>query len=242
MQCHTPGTISEDDLLRYTLDPQDLSSEASQHFETCPACRARADEYKTMSAALARKLHRWDCPTTLEISEYAAGLLTGKDRKKIEAHLKHCTHCAEEVAISQEFLGTPEPALPQRPRIKAALVQQHRLLEAQGAMSVRGENPWPRQYTIDGISLSLHLAPPSPPGIGGTALFGLISRLDTSQETLEDVEVHLLPTSITDQLLPPAAKIKLNNFMFQHIPPGSYELVIALPEGNVLIEELELRL
>ncbi|HEY7125312.1 MAG TPA: hypothetical protein VH540_15265, partial [Ktedonobacterales bacterium] len=129
--------------------------------------------------------------------------------------------------------------LPQRPRIKATLVQQHHLLEAQGA--VRGENVWPRQYTIDGLSLSLHLAPPSPPGIG-TALFGLISRLDASQATLDGVEVHLLPTSITDQLLPPAAKIKLNNFMFQHIPPGSYELVIALPEGIVLIEDLELRL
>ncbi len=240
MQCRAPGSISEDDLLRYALDPQDLSSEASHHFDVCPACRARADEYKTMSAALARKLHRWDCPPTLEISEYAAGLLTGKERKKIEVHLKHCTHCAEEVALSQEFLGTPEPAIAQRPRLKATLVQQHHLLEAQGAMSVRGEHAWPRQYTVDGISLSLHLAPPSPPGIG-TALFGLVSRLDTSQGTLDDVEVHLLPTSITDQLVPPAAKIQLNNFMFQHVPPGSYELVIVLPEGNVLIEDLELR-
>ncbi|HEY7419999.1 MAG TPA: zf-HC2 domain-containing protein [Ktedonobacteraceae bacterium] len=241
MQCRAPGIISEDDLLRYTLDPQDLSSEASQHFDICPLCRARADEYKTMSSTLARRLHRWDCPTTLEISEYAAGLLTDKERKKLEAHLKHCTHCSEEVAISQEFLGTPEPALPQRPRIKATLVQQHHLLEAQRAMSVRGDNPWPRQYTVDGISLSLHLAPPSPPG-RGTALIGLISRLDISQATLEDVEVHLLPTSITDQQVPPAVKIKLNNFMFQDIPPGSYELLIALPEGNVLIEDLELRL
>jgi hypothetical protein len=237
MQCRAPGIISEDDLLRYTLDPQELSLEASQHFDACPACRARAHEYRSVSTTLARRLHRWDCPTTQEISEYTARLLAARDRKRLEEHFKQCTHCSEEATISQEFLGAPEPALSQRPRLKAALVQQ-RLRESFAA--VRGEKPWPRQYTIDGISLSLHLAQPSPPGAGVT-LFGLISRLDTSLGALDDLEVHLLPTSITDQPAPLAAKITLHNFMFQHIPPGSYELLIALPEGTLLIEDLELQ-
>jgi anti-sigma factor RsiW len=238
MECFAPGTISDDDLLRYTLDPEDLSAEARQHFDECPACRARAADYRSVSTDLATRLHRWDCPTTLTLSEFAAGLLTGKERKQVEEHLKHCLHCSEEAAISREFLAAPTAAAPQRPLLKASLPKQQHVLEAYSG--VRGENLWPHQYTIDGISLSLHLAPPSPPG-AGASLIGLISRLDTSLATLDDIEVHLLPTSMPDQPVPQAARIKLNNFLFQHIPPGTYELLIALPEGNLLIKDIELR-
>jgi hypothetical protein len=238
MECCAPGTISDDDLLRYTFDPDELAAEARTHFDDCPACRARADDYRSVSNILVKRLHRWGCPTTLEISEYAAGLLTGKDRQKLEDHFKHCPHCAEEVSISREFLGTPEPAVTRRPVLKAALLQQRHLLEVAG---VRGDSPWPRQYTIDGISLMLELAPLAPPG-KNLSMVGMIYRLDTSLGPLDNIEVHLLPTSTTDQSAPLSTIIKGINFLLSNISPGSYELLIALPEGNLLIEDLELRL
>ncbi len=238
MECCAPGTLNDDDLLRYALDPDDLSAEARQHFAECVACSARAAEYRSFSTTLARPLYRWDCPTALQVSEYATGLLTGKERKKLEDHLKRCSRCSEEVSLSKEFLGTPQPAISPRPHLRATLLQTHHLLEAQAA--VRGEPLWPRQYTLDGISLSLHLAPPSPPATE-LSLIGQVFRLEAAPQTLDGVEVHLLPTATSDQNAPVSTSIQGINFFLSHLAPGTYELLIALPEGNLLIENIELR-
>lgn len=236
MECCAPGTISNDDFLRYALDPDDLSAEARQHFAACAACRARAAEYRTFSSTLARQLYRWDCPTTLQISEYAAGLLTGKERRKLENHLKRCSRCSEEAAVSKEFLGAPQPASPQRPRPMARLLRPQHLLEARAA--VRGENPWPRTAEIDGMRLSLELVTLAPPGV---ALTGLLVPLDDSRGSLEGMQVALFAGAATEQ--PPLSVTSVDqfgNFIFEHLSPGSYKLSLALSERIHFIEGIDI--
>jgi anti-sigma factor RsiW len=241
MDCRAPDAIHEDDLVIYALDPAELSAEVRQHLAECPACAERAADYQRFAHTLSARLYRWECPTTQEISDYVAGFLSGKRKREISAHLRRCPRCAEEVEISRQFL-TPTPALaPARPRLLAQLLPR-RIAEAAGA-GLRGggdDEGWPRQYQADGISLSLHRAA-APVGGAGAMLLGLISRADPSSEDLTGVEVRLLAADTPDQ--PPLLVEQiddLGNFVLSPVPSGRFDLLIALPEGDLVIERLEL--
>jgi len=243
MDCFTPDALHEDDLIISVLDPQELSAEARQHLAECPACAERAASYQRVAQRLSARLYRWDCPPTQEISDYAAGFMTGKRKREIGAHVRRCPRCAEEVAISRQFFAPPvtPAAAPVRPRLIAQLMPR-RITEATGAglRGGGGDEGWPRQYQADGISLSLHRAA-STMGGAGAMLLGLISRADSSAEDLSGVEVRLLVTGVPDL---PALLVEqiddLGNFVLSDVPAGRFDLLIALPEGDLVIEGLEL--
>jgi hypothetical protein len=241
MDCRAPDAIHEDDLVISALDPDALTAEARQHLAECPACAERAAEYQTFTRALSSRLYRWDCPTTLEISDYASGLLTGKRKRAISAHLKRCPHCAEEVEISREFLA-PTPHETARAGVGTRLFPS-RIFEA-AQVSLRGsadETAWPLEYHIDDITLSLDRTTLS---VGGTdsMLLGILLSADVARvKALEGVEVRLLVSGAPDQA--PLAVERIDDaasFAFSSVPIGRYDLLIALPEGDLVIQGIEL--
>ena len=241
MDCRAPDAIHEDDLVISALDADALTAEARQHLAECPACAERAAAYQTLTRTLSTRLYRWDCPTTLEISDYAAGLLTSKRRRAISAHLKRCPHCTEEVEMSREFLA---PSLQETARAAGgSRLFSSRIFEA-AQVSLRGsadETDWPLEYHIDDITLSLDRTTLS---VGGTdsMLLGILLSADVARvKALAGVEVRLLVSGALDQA--PLAVDRIDDaasFAFSSVPTGRYDLLIALPEGDLVIQGIEL--
>lgn len=239
----TPHMLNEDDLIAAVIDPDHLSAEARQHLAQCPTCAERAAPYRQVVSALTSRLYRWDCPNTQEISDYAAGWLRGKRRRALTLHVKRCPRCAEELEISRQFLApAPLPATPPQ-RLIARLVPRRAMGAALAGLrgaSSEDNGGWPRQYQVNGISLSLHRAAPSPGG-SGAMLLGLISRAEAPPEAFANREVRLIASDAPDR--PPLATEQiddLGNFVLSPIPTGRFDLLILLPEGELVIEGLEL--
>ena len=252
MECRSPDTIREDDLLIFALNPEELSAEARQHLKECLACAERAAAYQRFSHTLTTRLYRWDCPPTQEISDFAAGWLTGKQRRAVSMHLRRCPRCTEEFELSRQFLApAPLPAperwhepvaspVAARPRLIAQLLSR-RITEG-ALLGLRGESSagWPRQYQVGDISLSLHRATASAGGTGAM-LLGLISRAQTPPDAFVGTEVRLFPPSAEEQTPVTVEQIDdLGNFILSPPPAGRFDLLIVLPEGDLVIEGLEL--
>jgi len=239
----TPHILDEDDLVAAIVDPEMLSAETRQHLAQCPTCAERAAPYRQFISALTSRLYRWDCPQTQEISDYAAGWLRGKRRRALTLHLRRCPRCAEELEISRQFL-TPTPGpLATRPRLIAQLVPRRTIGPAlagiRGGSSENNEG-WPRQYQIGSISLSLHRAAPASGG-SGAMLLGLISRAEAPPDSFTDIEVRLIAAAHPDESSVVTEQIDdLGNFVLSPIPTGRFDLLISLPEGDLVIEGLEL--
>ncbi|GEM_PF-1768660 len=253
MDSPPPHLLDEDTLVMAAWDADALTAEAHQHLAECPTCSERVASYQLARKSLTAYLYRWDCPDTQEISDYAAGFIKGKRRRELANHVRQCRHCAEEVQASQEFLAPSPPALPPMPlplpipfpesgrRLIARLLPQR----APGAAlaGLRGGETgdgWPRQYEVDGISLSLHRASPSP-GSAGAMLLGLISRAEATPDVFAGVEVRLRKAGDPGQ--PPLLVEQiddLGNFVLSPVPIGQFDLLITLPEGELVIEGLEL--
>lgn len=241
MDCRAPDAIHEDDLVISALDPDALTAEARQHLAECPACAERAAAYQTFTRTLSARLYRWDCPTSLEISDYAAGSLPTKRRRAIRAHLKRCPHCAEEVEMSREFLAqtAQEPA---RPRLIAHLLPRRITEAAQGGLRGSADDAgWPLEYHLDDITLSLDRTTLS---VGGTdsMLLGILLSADVARvKALEGAEVRLLVSGAPDRT--PLAVDRIDDaasFAFSSVPTGRYDLLIALPDGDLIIQGIEL--
>jgi hypothetical protein len=238
-----PHILSEDDFIIAALNPDDLTADVRQHLAGCSTCNERAVLYQHLAARLTANLYRWDCPGTQEIGLYAAGLFRGKRRRALTLHLQRCPHCAEELQISKQFLASPSNPIARRPRLIARLLP-HRMADGvlagiRGGGS-EGTEGWPRQYQVNGISLSLHRAA-SPAGETGAMLLGLISRMEASPDTFTGVEVRLVASASADQSPLAIEQIDdLGNFILSPIPTGQFDLLIALPEGDLVIEGLEL--
>lgn len=237
----TPHMLDEDDLVASILDPEGLSAEARQHLAQCRACTKHAAPYRQLVSTFTSRLYRWDCPNTLEISDYAAGWLRGKRRRALTLHLRRCPRCTEELEISRHFLSpTPLPTFP-RQHLIARLLPHRAIGPAQAALRGGSEDNegWPRQYQAENISLSLHRAAP-PAGGSGAMLLGLISRAEAPPEVFANIEVRLMASNAPDE--PPFAIEQvddLGNFVLSPIPSGRFDLIIALPEGDLIIEGLD---
>ncbi len=194
-------------------------------------------------SAFTSKLYRWDCPNTQEISDYAAGWLRGKRRRVLTLHLKRCPRCTAELAISQQFLAPAPLPVMLRKRLFAQFVPHRAAGLASAALRGSSEDSegWPRQYQANDISLSLHRAAQAAGG-SSAMLIGLISRAAAPLDTFTDVEIRLVASNAPDE--PPFAIEQIDedgNFAFSPIPTGRFDLVILLPEGDLVIEGLELR-
>src|SRR5438105_3764701 len=160
---HTEAPTDEE-LLAFALDGEELPEKARRHLDQCEICQRRLSMYQQANTFLVSHLYRSQCPTGTQLSYYCAGMLSEDERMRIAGHIMDCPLCTAEVAETRHFLQIQDQELSPTPsfspvvairRIFATLVRQ----QAQFVMRSEAPNTaWPRQYKADALDLSLHLS------------------------------------------------------------------------------------
>nr|BBH92458.1 hypothetical protein KTA_06570 [Thermogemmatispora argillosa] len=106
------------------------------------------------------------------------------------------------------------------------------------APTEQAEALWPRRYSAEDFSISLHVEHGSSHQ-DGLELIGFVTRKGTALEALQGTPVRLTAASGAVR----SGKIdELGNFLFSALAPETYTLELQFPEGTVVIESLQLAL
>ena len=247
---------TDEELLAFALDGEELPEKAKKHLEQCETCQKRLERYQQANTFLVSHLYRSQCPTGTQLSYYCAGMLPEDERMHIAAHITECPLCAAEVAETRHFLQMQDPDLPPLSSFSPAAAIQRifaTLVRQQPQFVTRGEAPdtapntaWPRQYKADSLDLSLHLSRSSN---GAYMLLGILTSTNSTEnvdafegtpaylyttpgplanEDNKDAEVPLRGTNVDD----------LGNIVFSNVPLGEYVMVIHLPGCELVINGL----
>ncbi len=245
--------LEDEELLRFALDGEALSAEASRHLEQCVNCQERLVSYKSTHTLLVSRLYRSQCPDSTKISLYCAELLPPDERLNIAQHVQDCPLCAAEAADARQFLAVPDRDLLTSPpfslngfhtiahRIFATLVKQQAQLVVR---SEAAESAWPRQYRADSINLSLHL---SRARSGEYLLLGIITDPNESIEAFTGMTAELYPAADgkdANRAKKPLLSEQvddLGNIVFSAMPVGNYVMIIHLGERELVIEGLDIQ-
>ncbi len=99
--CLDPIALTDEEILRYALDGEPLSDEATYHLKCCPICQQLMTRYTETNAFLTTTLYRSQCPTATELTDYCAPtslkLLTCSQRVRIARHVEVCPLCCADL-------------------------------------------------------------------------------------------------------------------------------------------------
>jgi hypothetical protein len=247
---------TDEELLAFALDGDDLPEKARKHLEQCETCQKRLARYQQVNTFLVSHLYRSQCPTGTQLSYYCAHMLPEDESMRIAAHITECPLCAAEVAETRHFLQMQDSDLLPLPsfspatsirRIFATLVRQQPQFVTRGEASDTQPNAaWPRHYKADSLDLSLHLSRASS---GAYMLQGILTSTDAAEnvdafegipaylhtapglfanEGDKDAKVPLRSTQVDD----------LGNIVFSNVPTGNYVMVVHLPGRELVIDGL----
>jgi hypothetical protein len=197
---------------------------------------ARLQNYMTT------QLYRITCPSPHELGEYHLGLLQPDKAEAIRQHLAECPHCAQEIAQLQAYVGELAPDLEYSlsDRIKVWVA---RLLEGgaerasprTGALQpalagLRGETSVPYIYQARDAQVVIEIQEDTE-HTGYKVLLGLVTGIDTGgfQAHLWRAGSRVATTEIDE----------LGNLALPGLEPGQYELILAGPEIEIHIQELQ---
>ena len=234
-----PVALSDEDLLRFVMDGEDLPPIAMEHLERCITCQKRLKHYHDVNRFYLSHFYRSQCPDTLKLSYYCADILPLREKMRVEYHLTICPLCASEFKDIQSFFSWGELA-----DIRAVCNGDKR---SENVMC----------YHFDEMTLMLRF---SYDDNGYAAIDGMVSSSDCTEETLKlcqgmKVELYLKPVN-PNKLCEPA--LEKGNMLpcyetcpflttlidyhgvlkFCNLPPGEYFMIIYLPETALVIEEL----
>ena len=269
MECSTPGTIRDEELLAY-LAGERVRPAVEQHLGECRRCSAQLAEYRRLERALVSRLYRWDCPSNLTLGEYQLGLLDTEHATAVKLHLNQCVLCAAELGTLTEFLAgdpmlverapvsvRPSPLNNHRPAaqevkdIVDSLVDRSRqqvrrikaiLLPPQPRFAYQRNVAQPSVWPRRYTAEDVSISIQVERGIGrGEALqlIGFVTRKGAGLEALQGVPVLLSTPAETVH----AQNIdELGNFVFASLSPATYTLELQFPENTIVIEQLPVAL
>ncbi len=254
MDCLNSIAPTDEELINFALDDEALPAEANNHLQQCETCQKRLARYKQANTYLLSHLYRSQCPSGQELSLYCADLVPEEERIRIANHVLDCPLCVNEVAETRKFLRTLDVELPVSsfsPRALLRPIFATRVLRTQPQFALRGgsdasKTPWPRQYKAEAVDLSLHLSFTSK---GERMLLGILTSIDPEEsvDVFEGVAVELYtaPGPLTtngDRPSPfPLLHTQiddLDNFALKPVPTGHYDLIIYLPNRELVIEDI----
>jgi hypothetical protein len=163
MECSIPPELTEDDL----SDAIDGEADGSvlAHLKQCPHCSARLRSARKMETRLQRKLFRFNCPPSQQLTDFTFNFLTANEQTSIAAHVQTCPRCQKELEALEEFkkpfvetrdVSEKKPILAHHPaRVwYPRLTQGTALYAARGAL--RGDDPLdPLMFEVKGITIFL---------------------------------------------------------------------------------------
>jgi hypothetical protein len=249
MDCFHTMAPADDDLLKFVLDEVSLPKTAREHIKHCTICQQRLTHYKTMNSYLLSHLYRSECPTSMQISLYAASYLPEQESLLVAAHIRRCPLCAREVADTRHSLANTR-------LMTTAPLPLHKIVQYITAIPITAETQlvlrngttkvkWPRQYRAETINLLLDL---TPTGHQKYIVLGAISDLQpgSSIDAFEGVEIelHIAQQNLDDKSAESQSSFMatqvddLGSFVFNAVPIGTYCLIAHLPGRDVVVEEL----
>ncbi|CAN5863047.1 hypothetical protein BH10CHL1_BH10CHL1_15930 [soil metagenome] len=247
MACIRPPALTEQQLLAW-IDGA-ATDDVAVHVQQCVDCRGRASQLARQQNQLAIQLYRVACPSPLELGEYQLDLLPAARRLSVEEHLATCLHCAQEMQTTAGYLLDFAPPLitaPSPEPFHESVGQRLQVLVARlidtlsgsvigGGMTptlagMRGEPEAQLVYAVDDLQIIIAL-PTEPKQLEHKGLLGLILGLNTE----EQVEAQLLQS---DRVLMRAMVDEAGNFVFEHLTPGLYTLMLQSPGRKIRIDDL----
>lgn len=245
MACINPPELSELELLM-AVDGE-ANGKLSRHLETCPHCRARAENLARLQATLSARLFRSDCPSSLALGNYHLGLLSAAEAAPIARHVADCPYCRQELDQLQRFLAQDAlvgaevfAALQRRTKqVAARLVGGARAvgdrLASAGSLApaltgLRGEFAEPLRYVTDDLQITLDVQP-DPDQPDHRALIGLVLGLPPAAQA----EVALWQE---DRPVARTAVDELGNFVLAAVPQGVFDLWLTTPDLEVQVQGL----
>jgi hypothetical protein len=181
---------------------------------------------------LRRILYRFDCPDAQTLGDYQLELLEPDERTRIAGHAVECDECRDELQTLRAFLAMPalvsDPPLARVRRFVATLFMPTPGLAYGGLRGASDSST--RVFEANDVTVSVGRAQTS------GSLLGLVVAAGSPPEALEGHEARLLPR---DGLPLRTQLDDLGNFEFGNVSAGLYVLEIDLPDGVLVIEELQ---
>lgn len=106
MACDTLTQLPDGALLMYLDGETDATT--TRHIDQCVDCTASARQLHQTTSALLGSLFRSACPPSLQLGDYAIGLLSAHETALIETHLADCPHCSTELRQLDAFMAQPD--------------------------------------------------------------------------------------------------------------------------------------
>jgi anti-sigma factor RsiW len=213
--------LQDADLLAY-LDGE-LSPELTDRINRSPHLRERAAQLAQMENHLQRTFFRSNCPDTMALSEYAAGMAA--DRTRIERHLRFCPYCTAEVAEARRFLAESAADIRHDLLTRTRILIASLLPEPPGGMlipgvlgAVRGSAAAPLTYEVEEFQVSLEVQD-DPAMQGRRQVVGLVLG-----PVAGDWQAYAW---LGDTLAADSEIDAIGNFTLSGLAPGEYQLSLS---------------
>lgn len=245
---------TSEELLQFATEADSLPAEKRMHLENCPTCQQQLRAYLRFDNALATRFHRRFCPDGAQITLYCENQLTPAEQSRIAAHILDCPLCTLDVTYTRRFLREVPAELAAISTLSGAVRRTFGILTKQQARPELGlvlrqgagegsRSAWPRQYHIDDMDLSLHLARAAN---GEQMLLGILTSANDAElvDVFEGAVAELYAGRLFADLAPEeTARAQtfindLGNLLFQPVSGGEYLLIIHLPDQDVVIEQI----
>ena len=241
LDCIDPGAVHDWEL--EACADGEAPPHVVAHLARCPACRAQVREHAALERRLRQALYRYDCPSPDVLRDYHWGYLPADERRRVEAHMAACSHCAAELADLAEFVraerAQPSEMLLARARQAAA---QARLVVAQlfspglsPVLALRGDTRDVLLFDAEGVALSVNLEQEH---TGAYTIFGQV----LSPEPVALAGGYARLTAQEESVNPVQTPLDANGgFTLPDLGPGVYQLVVCLPDRRVVVPTLALK-
>ena len=195
---------------------------------------------------LIKKLHRVACPATLELSEYAGGMLSGTELMQVKTHLEACPKCRQELMFLTTFMDEEIAPEVKKSQLDSQLASIRRLIAilqqpvdfgfggqmAIGGMRLRGTVGDQLIYQVDDVQIVIDIQR-DPEDQNLFVAHGLAlgwENEDVIQVNLSQIDSIVASTVVDD----------IGNFSFDSLQKGDYGLLLQSQVLEIVIQELRI--
>ncbi len=214
----------------------EVSDAVVTHLARCSSCQRRVRTYIGTGRRLRSALFRFDCPTTMDVCDYAIDLVSEECRVAIARHVVECSSCSDELwqlcAYLSAGLSTCSSVFRSPPRHAVATLFEHTTSSPFGI--ARGaEQAESSEYRAGPIRIMLGSVP------GGIRGAVTVDRLLLDESAPPGAAAQRVVRLLAGDALVTASRTDdLGGFTFEAVATGAYQLQITLSDHVAVVENL----